>query len=141
DQRGVTAMAKRPAFDRITFTTDFGLDDAYVAICKGVLARFAPHADVPAVTRCVPPQDIRHGGMVLARATPWLPPAVHLAVVDPGVGTSRRAVALSAGESVLVGPDNGLLVDAAEALGGPRQVVQLVNAELFLEPISATFHG
>lgn len=134
-------MATRPAFDVITFTTDFGIDDAYVAICKGVLGRFAPHASVLDVTHTVPAQDIKHGSMVLARAVPWLPEAVHLAVVDPGVGTSRRGIAVSAGESVFVGPDNGLLVAAVDALGGPRQVVSLTNADRFLDPVSSTFHG
>lgn len=134
-------MATSPAFDVITFTTDFGVDDAYVAICKGVLARFAPHANVLDVTHTVPAQDVRHGAMVLARAVPWLPDAVHLAVVDPGVGTSRRGIAVSAGDSVFVGPDNGLLTGAADALGGPRQVVSLTNTDRFLDPVSDTFHG
>lgn len=128
-------------YDLVTFTSDFGLDDAYVAICKGVLARFAPRATVVDVSHGVPPQDIRRAAAVLARAVPWFPPAVHLAVVDPGVGTDRGAVALRAGGSVLVGPDNGLLVGAAAALGGADQVVALTDDRWFLHPVSATFHG
>jgi S-adenosyl-L-methionine hydrolase (adenosine-forming) len=128
-------------YDLVTFTTDFGLDDSYVAICKAVLGRFAPHARVLDVSHLVPPQDIRRGARILARTVPWCPPAVHLAVVDPGVGTARRAVAIRAGESVLVGPDNGLLVPAAERLGGVAEAVALTEQSLFLQPISATFHG
>ncbi|MBO0892540.1 MAG: SAM-dependent chlorinase/fluorinase [Acidothermales bacterium] len=128
-------------YDLVTFTTDFGLDDSYVAICKAVLRRFAPHAQVLDVTHLVPPQDVRRGSLVLARAVPWCPPAVHLAVVDPGVGTARRAVAVRAGESVLVGPDNGLLPPAADRLGGAREAVALTEQSLFLQPVSATFQG
>lgn len=128
-------------FDVITFTSDFGIDDSYVAICKGVLRRFAAHAEVVDVTHTVPAQDIRRGALVLARTVPWFATAVHLAVVDPGVGTDRRAVAIRAGDSVFVGPDNGLLVGAADALGGPTEAVELTNTEMFLRPVSATFHG
>jgi S-adenosylmethionine hydrolase len=97
------------------------------------------------ITHQVPPGDIRRGAAVLAVTAPQLPPAVHLAVVDPGVGTRRRAVALAAGESLLVGPDNGLLVPAAEALGGIRGAVHL-STQLHSPPIgaasaSATFDG
>lgn len=125
----------------ITFLTDFGLDDPYVAICHGVLARFAPRSRVVDVTHLVPPQDVRRGAAVLERTVPWYPPAVHLAVVDPGVGTRRRAVAIEAGEHVLVGPDNGLLLPAADALGGVRRAVELADESRFLHPVSRTFHG
>lgn len=125
----------------ITFLTDFGLDDAYVAICRGVLARFAPESRVVDITHLVPPQDVRRGAAVLERTVGWYPPAVHLAVVDPGVGTRRRAIAVQAGEHVLVGPDNGLLPPAAEALGGVRRVVELTEETRFLRPVSRTFHG
>ncbi|MQA03007.1 MAG: hypothetical protein GEV07_09880 [Streptosporangiales bacterium] len=135
----MTAAADR--FDLVTFTSDFGIDDSYVAICKGVLRRFAPHADVVDVTHTVPAQDIRHAALVLARTVPWFTGAVHLAIVDPGVGTDRRAVAVRAGDSVLVGPDNGLLIAAADALGAPREAVALTNTDRFLMPVSATFHG
>lgn len=99
------------------------------------------------ITHEVPPGDIRRGAAVLAVTCPQLPPAVHLAVVDPGVGTSRRGVAISAGESLLVGPDNGLLVAAAEALGGVGEVVNLsrppagTGARPLTEPGSVTFDG
>ena len=78
---------------------------------------------------------------MLAQTVAYLPPAVHVAVVDPGVGTARRAVAVAAGGSVLVGPDNGLLSWAVAALGGGSEAVQLTNGELWLHPVSATFHG
>lgn len=125
----------------ISFLTDFGLEDPYVAICHGVLARFAPESRVVDITHLVPPQDVRRGAAVLERAVAWFPPAVHLAVVDPGVGTRRRAIALEAGEHVLVGPDNGLLLPAADALGGVRHAVELTDETRFLHPVSRTFHG
>ncbi|MGH3096433.1 MAG: SAM hydrolase/SAM-dependent halogenase family protein [Streptosporangiales bacterium] len=125
----------------ITFLTDFGLDDPYVAICHGVLARFSPESRVVDVTHLVPPQDVRRGAAVLERTVAWYPPAVHLAVVDPGVGTRRRAIAVAAGEHILVGPDNGLLLPAADALGGVGLAVELTDETRFLHPASRTFHG
>lgn len=127
------------AYDWITFTTDYGLADGFPAVCEGVIARIAPDARVLHVTHQVPAQDVRRGAEVLAQAVPYLPSAVHLAVVDPGVGTARRAVALATLGGALVGPDNGLLVPAADALGGVVAAVELT--EFLLEPVSATFHG
>ena len=109
----------------VSFTTDYGTADGFVAAVKGVIAGIAPDARVLDVTHQVPPQDVRRGAAVLAQTAPWLPPAVHLAVVDPGVGTDRRGVAVVAGRSVLVGPDNGLLLPAASALGGVRAAYEL----------------
>jgi S-adenosyl-L-methionine hydrolase (adenosine-forming) len=93
------------------------------------------------ITHLVPPGDIRRGAAVLAQAVPYLPPAVHVAVVDPGVGTARRAVAVAAGGSVFIGPDNGLLSWAVEAAGGPASAVSLTNTALWLDTVTATFHG
>src|SRR6266536_1921050 len=93
------------------------------------------------VSHQVPAQDVRRGAGVLAQTVPWLPPAVHLAVVDPGVGTSRRGICVLAGSSVLVGPDNGLLLPAADILGGPGEAYELENPEYWLSTVSATFHG
>jgi S-adenosylmethionine hydrolase len=93
------------------------------------------------VTHLVPPGDIRRGAAVLAQTVPYLPPAVHVAVVDPGVGTDRRGVAVQAGRSVFVGPDNGLLSWAVAASGGAARAYQLTNRELWLEQVAATFHG
>jgi len=128
-------------YEWITFTTDYGLDDPYVGICHGVIGRIAAHARVIDVTHGVPPGDVRHGGLVLAQAVPFLPPAVHLAVVDPGVGTSRRGIVLVTPNGLLVGPDNGLLPPAGEALGGAAAAFELAAGEYRLPRVSATFHG
>jgi S-adenosyl-L-methionine hydrolase (adenosine-forming) len=128
-------------FGWISLCTDYGLADGFVAACHGVIARIAPHARVLDVTHAVAPGDIRHGSVVLADTLPWLPAAVHVAVVDPGVGTARRGVALVSGDAVLVGPDNGLLIPAAEVLGGMRAAYELVEPTYQLPTVSATFHG
>jgi S-adenosyl-L-methionine hydrolase (adenosine-forming) len=125
----------------IAFLTDYGLTDGYVAACHGVIARIAPSARVIDVTHDVPAQDVRHGAVVLADTLPYLPPSIVLAVVDPEVGTQRRAVAVVAGESVLVGPDNGLLLWAAAVAGGVRQAVELTAPEYRLTTGATTFDG
>jgi len=125
----------------VSFTTDYGTADGFVAICKGVLATIAPDVAVLDVSHQVPPQDVRRGAAVLAQAVPWLPPAVHLAVVDPGVGTDRRGVAVVTPRGVLVGPDNGLLVPAADALGGVTAAYALTEPAFQLPEVSSTFHG
>jgi S-adenosylmethionine hydrolase len=134
-------MPGMAGYDWITFTSDYGLEDHFVGVCHGVMARVAPGARVLDVSHAVGAQDVRQGARVLAEAVPYLPLAVHLAVVDPEVGTARGMVALEAGGQVLVGPDNGLLVWAAEALGGVGRVVALENPAYRLEPVSRTFHG
>jgi S-adenosyl-L-methionine hydrolase (adenosine-forming) len=121
----------------ISLTTDYGLTDGFVAACHGVIARIAPTARVIDVTHLVPPADVRRGAAVLAQTVPSLPVGVHVAVVDPGVGTSRRGVALATPGGLLVGPDNGLLLDAADALGGVTEAVELTQPDR----VSATFHG
>ncbi len=128
-------------FDWVTLTTDYGLADGFVAALHGVLAVDAPHCRVIDVTHLVPAQDVSRGARVLAQTVTTLPPAVHVAVVDPGVGTHRRALAVEAPRGLLVGPDNGLLLPAAEALGGVRAAVALTNAGWHRHPVSATFHG
>jgi S-adenosylmethionine hydrolase len=128
-------------YDWITFTSDYGLEDHFVGVCHGVMARVAPRARVLDVSHAVAAQDVRQGALVLAQAVPYLPRAVHLAVVDPGVGTGRGMVAVEAGGQVLVGPDNGLLVWAAEALGGVGRVHALQDPAYRLAPVSRTFHG
>jgi S-adenosylmethionine hydrolase len=125
----------------ISFTTDYGLQEGYVATCAGVIATITPAARIIDVTHLVPPFDIRRGSLVLAQTVTYLPPAVHLAVVDPGVGTARRAIAIAAGDSVLVGPDNGLLIPAADALGGITSAHELTAPEYRLPTVSKTFHG
>jgi S-adenosylmethionine hydrolase len=125
----------------IALLTDYGQRDGFVAACHGVIAQIAPAVRVIDVTHEVPPQDVRYGAAVLAQTVPYLPPAVIIGVVDPGVGTGRRGIAISAGESVLVGPDNGLLCWAADALGGVVTAVAL-NADAYLRRTRAlTFDG
>jgi S-adenosyl-L-methionine hydrolase (adenosine-forming) len=128
-------------FRYLSFLTDYGLEDGFVAACRGVAARIAPDASIIDVTHLVPPGDVRRGAAVLAQTVPYLPPAVHVAVVDPGVGTARRGVAVAAGDSVFVGPDNGLLSWAVAAVGGAVRAFSLTNRELWLATVTATFHG
>jgi S-adenosyl-L-methionine hydrolase (adenosine-forming) len=125
----------------VSFTTDYGTLDGFVAAVKGVIAGIAPDVMVIDVTHQVPAQDVRRGAAVLAQTAPWLPPAVHLAVVDPGVGTRRRGIAVVAARGVLVGPDNGLLLPAADALGGLTAAYELADPAYRLAEVSATFHG
>jgi S-adenosyl-L-methionine hydrolase (adenosine-forming) len=129
------------SYDSITFITDYGLEDGFVAACHGVAARIAPAARIIDITHLVQPGDVRRGAAVLAQTVPYLPPAVHVAVVDPGVGTARRGVAVQAGDSVLIGPDNGLLSWGIAALGEASRAFQLTNGDLWLHPVSPTFHG
>jgi S-adenosylmethionine hydrolase len=128
-------------FRYLSFLTDYGLDDGFVAACHGVAARLAPHAGIIDVTHLVPAGDIRRGAAVLAQTVPYLPPAVHVAVVDPGVGTARRGVAVAAGDSVFVGPDNGLLSWAVTVAGGAARAFSLTRRQLWLDRVAPTFHG
>jgi len=128
-------------FRYLSFLTDYGLEDGFVAACHGVAARIAPDAGLIDVTHLIPPGDVRRGAAVLAQTVPYLPPAVHVAVVDPGVGTARRGVAVAAGDSVFIGPDNGLLSWAVRAAGGAVRAFSLTNRALWLDSVSATFHG
>jgi S-adenosyl-L-methionine hydrolase (adenosine-forming) len=107
-----------------------------------VIKRIAPDVEVIHVSHGIAPQNVLQGALVLARALPFVPAGVHVAVVDPGVGGARRAVALRGRDGRLyVGPDNGLLVLAAENLGGVEAAVEIANGAYMLEPVSATFHG
>src|SRR4051812_40677217 len=126
----------------ITFLTDFGLQDDFVGVCHGVIERIAPGTRVIDVTHGIGPQAILEGAFTLADALPYMPVGVHLAVVDPEVGTDRRPVALRSGDGRLfVRPDNGLLVPAAERLGGIDAAHELTNRDLWLGRISRTFHA
>jgi S-adenosyl-L-methionine hydrolase (adenosine-forming) len=132
-------VAARP----ITFLSDYGADDEFAGVCRAVIARVAPEARVIDLTHGVPRHDVRRGAIALADSLPYAPAGVHLAVVDPGVGTERRPVAvrIATEDRVLVGPDNGLMWPAIEELGGPVEAVELSGSRFRLEPISATFHG
>jgi hypothetical protein len=125
----------------ITLLTDFGTQDSYVAAMKGVILSLNPEAILVDLTQAVPPQDIVAGAFLLGEATPYFPSGtIHLAVVDPGVGTARRALAAKAREQFWVGPDNGLfhLVFHENAV---LDIVSLENPAYFREPVSNTFHG
>jgi S-adenosylmethionine hydrolase len=125
----------------ICFLTDFGLQDDFVGTCHGVIARIAPDVRVIDVTHGIPPTEVLQGALVLASTLPYMPIGVHLAVVDPGVGGSRRPVALSDRDGrFFVGPDNGLLLPAAER-AGIADVREIANPAYALETISRTFHG
>jgi S-adenosylmethionine hydrolase len=132
----------------VTFLSDFGWCGGYAAACEAVVARLNPAARVLHLSHEVPVGDVAAGALVLARVAPFYPQAVHLAVVDPGVGTRRRPLALRAARGDhLVGPDNGLLMDAAESLGGVEAAWELdlgrvrLEAGLLPEQASTTFHG
>ena len=126
----------------VTFLTDFGLQDDFVGTCHGVIKRIAPEAHVIDITHGIEPQQILQGAIVLANTVPYMPVGVHLAVVDPGVGSTRRPLVLRGLDGRLfVGPDNGLLVPAAERIGGIASANELTNPAYRLEPVSPTFHG
>ena len=127
----------------IVFLTDYGLDDEFVGVCHGVIARIAPDARVIDLSHGIPPQDVLRGALLLAAALPFMPEdAVYLAVVDPGVGGPRGAIAVQTARGpLLVGPDNGLLSLAWQELGGAEAAVEITAPDVLLEPVSATFHG
>jgi S-adenosylmethionine hydrolase len=126
----------------ITFLSDYGYEDEFAGVCRAVIAQIAPGAPLIDLSHGIARQNVRQGAIVLANALPSCPPGVHLAVVDPGVGSARRAVAVAAAEGrFLVGPDNGLLSRALDRLGGALEAVELTRSPFRLEPVSATFHG
>jgi S-adenosyl-L-methionine hydrolase (adenosine-forming) len=126
----------------ITFLSDYGYEDEFAGVCRAVIAQIAPGAPLIDLSHGIERQNVRQGAVVLANALPSCPPGVHLAVVDPGVGSARRAVAVAAAEGrFLVGPDNGLLARALDRLGGALDAVELSRSPFRLEPVSATFHG
>jgi hypothetical protein len=126
----------------ITLLTDYGLQDAFVGVCHGVIAGICPQARVIDVSHGVARHDIRAGALTLARALPYLPVGVHVVVVDPDVGSGRRAVALGTGDGrIFVGPDNGVLWPGMQSCGGVVEAADIGHSPLRLEPVSATFHG
>jgi S-adenosyl-L-methionine hydrolase (adenosine-forming) len=127
----------------ITFLSDYGLADEFVGVVHGVIARIVPDARIIDLGHGVPRQDVQAGARMLERALPYVPAGVHLAVVDPEVGAARRAIALRTQDEdrLLVGPDNGLLIPAAERFGGVAEAVEISASGWRLEPVSATFHG
>ena len=127
----------------ITFLSDYGLRDEFVGVVHAVIAHECRSARVIDLSHGVARHDVRSGALALRRALPYTPPGVHLAVVDPEVGAERRSVALRTAEEdrLLVGPDNGLLMIAAEHFGGCVEAVEISHSKWRLEPVSATFHG
>ena len=126
----------------ITFLSDYGLDDDFVGVCHGVIATICPQAQVIDISHGIHRHDVRAGALVLSESLAYMPIGVHLAVVDPDVGAERRAVALGLSDGrLLVGPDNGLLLVAAEVGGGVVEAVDIARSPFRLEPVSATFHG
>ena len=136
-------MSTHSSFDHVALLTDYGLDDEFVGVMKSVITDIAPHARITDIGHNVRAYDVRAGSLMLARAIQYVPRGVVVAVVDPGVATKRRMIALevAAGEGVLVGPDNGLLVPAAAMVGGVDRAVVLSNTELHLPAPGATFAG
>ncbi len=126
----------------ITFLTDFGLEDDFVGTCHGVLKQIAPEAQIIDITHGIRPGHVLQAALMLANTLPYMPAGVHLAVVDPGVGGGRRPLALRDAEGRLyVGPDNGLLLPAAERFGGVAAAHELANPAYALDSVSRTFHG
>lgn len=126
----------------VTFLSDYGLEDEFVGVCHGVMLRIAPDLRIIDVHHNILRQDIRHGAVVLKQSVTFLPESVHLAVVDPSVGSERRAIAIETGwGEIFVGPDNGLLIPAAESCGGIKRAYELTDERFMMRPVSRTFQG
>jgi S-adenosylmethionine hydrolase len=140
-------MPARTLSPVVTFLSDYGYGDEFAGVCHGVIARRCPAARVIDLTHGIPRHDLIAGATVLRDALPYTPAGVHLAVVDPDVGAlgahARRAVALRTHteDRLLVGPDTGLLMPAAQAFGGAAEAVDIGSSPERLEPVSRTFHG
>jgi S-adenosylmethionine hydrolase len=130
-------------YDTVSFLTDYGGVDEFVGVVKAVIRDLAPHVAVVDLTHGIAPFDVRAGALALARCISYVPAGVVLAVVDPGVGSSRRAIAIevAGGEGVLIGPDNGLLAPAVAIAGGAERAVELTNPEYHLIAAGTTFAG
>jgi S-adenosylmethionine hydrolase len=126
----------------VTLLTDYGRDDDFVGVCHGVICSIDRDARIVDITHGIPRYGVREGAIVLRNTLPYMPVGVHVAVVDPQVGTERRALALRTADGrILVGPDNGLLSLAWERCGGVEMAVDITRSQHRLEPVSATFHG
>lgn len=137
------ASASHPRYRHVSFLSDYGIGDEFVGVVKGVIADIAPHVTVVDLTHEIAPFDVRAGSLALARCITYVPEGVVLAVVDPGVGTQRRAIAVSVagGRGVLIGPDNGVLSMAVALAGGADEAVELANDDFHLVAPGATFAG
>lgn len=132
-----------PAYETITFMSDYGAADEFVGVVHAVVRDLAPQVRVIDLTHEIPPYDVRAGSLTLARSIAYIPRGIVMAVVDPGVGTSRRAIAVqvAGGEGILLGPDNGLLAPAVAMAGGAERAVELSATEFHLVAPGATFAG
>ncbi|HZQ11157.1 MAG TPA: SAM-dependent chlorinase/fluorinase, partial [Anaerolineae bacterium] len=130
----------------ITLTTDFGLTDGYVGTMRGVILNIAPDANIVDISHDISPQSIQEGARVLARSVPYFPErAIHVCVVDPGVGSARKPIAVAVGETMFIAPDNGVISFAVAALSArnnyPPRAFELTNPRYRLPRVSMTFHG
>ena len=127
----------------IALTTDFGLEDAYAGVMKGVILGVNPAATIVDLCHTIPEQDVRAAAFLLHTTWPYFPPGIiHVVVVDPGVGSQRRAIAVDVGTAIFVAPDNGVLTYVLAGMGEQRtQAVHLTNRRYWLPKVSATFHG
>jgi S-adenosyl-L-methionine hydrolase (adenosine-forming) len=125
----------------ITFLSDFGLDGA-AATCRGVMISISPTAQIIDIAHTIRKFSIAEGSFLMAASLPYMPVGIHVGVVDPGVGTDRKPIGLqTARGDILIGPDNGLLIDPAAALGGIAKARALTNRRLWRSNASSTFHG
>jgi S-adenosyl-L-methionine hydrolase (adenosine-forming) len=137
-----SASAAQRGYDWVTFLSDYGHDDVFVGVCKGVIAGLAPHVRILDICHLVAPQDVEQGATALATAIPFMPVGVHLALVDPMQTSPARGIAVATSDgSVLVGPDNGLLSLAWDARGGIERAAEITNEELFRDTVHRTFRG
>lgn len=127
----------------ISLLTDYGLQDEFVGVMKSVIADMAPHVRVTDLTHGITPFDVRAGSLALARAVQYVPAGIVVAVVDPGVGSTRRAIAVevAGGKGIFLGPDNGLLASGIAMAGGADRAFELTNTDLHLHAPGATFAG
>ena len=125
----------------ISFASDFGLNDGSVGVVKGVIGRIDSSIIVNDISHGIPPQDIKYGSLLLMRAIQYIPPGILLAVVDPGVGTDRKAIAITTDWGVMIGPDNGLLNLACATVGGAKQAFELENENWIIPHEGNTFHA
>ena len=125
----------------ISFASDFGLEDGSVGICKGVISRIDPELQVIDLSHDIPPQNLKYASLLLMRAIQYVPQGVLLAVIDPGVGTDRKAIGVETDWGVMIGPDNGLLNLACATVGGAKRAFELSNENWVIPHKGDTFHG
>jgi S-adenosylmethionine hydrolase len=126
----------------ITLTTDFGLTDGFVGVMKGVILNINPDATIVDIAHDIAPQNIKQGAFVFANAYPYFPPnTIHVVIIDPGVGSTRRPIAMQLGATICIAPDNGIISLAIQNSQFKIQCVHLTNPDFWLPRVSNTFHG